>query len=178
MQLWYPACAITGCAAMRDRPRYWLPAMSDVDFDIDGLWPYNFCLGEVQCALGTKMLERIEAINHERARRAERFMKALERYPELSFQHVPEGCGHSFFGICSRHVTTVMGPAHRAMNCSTYWRSPQVSRRLFNTIRFTAIRCSRRRDSVRPIAQKPIAFSTTWCHSRFTSGCRTPSLGS
>jgi dTDP-4-amino-4,6-dideoxygalactose transaminase len=86
-----------------ERPKYWVPAMGDVDFDIDGLWPYNFCLGEVQCALGTKMLQRLDAINAERAQRAHRFMDALREYPELSFQHVPEECGHTWHLLATRY---------------------------------------------------------------------------
>ncbi len=86
-----------------DRRTYWLPAMCDVDFDIGGLWPYNFCLGEVQCALGTKMLPRLDSINTERARRAARFMAAFGDYPELNFQNVPEGCGHSWHLLAARY---------------------------------------------------------------------------
>jgi perosamine synthetase len=86
-----------------DRERYWTPAMSDVDFDIEGLWPYNFCLGEVQCALGAKMLQRLDGINAQRAERARRFMSALAAFPELSFQHVPPGCGHSWHLLAARY---------------------------------------------------------------------------
>ena len=86
-----------------DRSRYWVPAMSNVDFDIDGLWPYNFCIGEVQCALGSKMLERLDAINAERKNRAERFIAAMASFPELVFQKTPEGCGHSWHLLASRY---------------------------------------------------------------------------
>jgi dTDP-4-amino-4,6-dideoxygalactose transaminase len=86
-----------------DRTRYWLPAMSNVDFDIDGLWPYNFCLGEVQCALGTKMLERLDEINRERSLRARRFISAFVGFPELSFQRPAEGCGHSWHLLAARY---------------------------------------------------------------------------
>jgi perosamine synthetase len=86
-----------------DRSRYWVPAMSNVDFDIDGLWPYNFCIGEVQCALGSKMLERLDAINAERKNRAERFIAAMSGFPELVFQKTPEGCGHSWHLLASRY---------------------------------------------------------------------------
>jgi perosamine synthetase len=86
-----------------ERPQYWIPAMSDVDFDIDGLWPYNFCLGEVQCALGTKMLQRLDSINAERSRRAHRFVAAFAEYPELAFQKVPPGCGHSYHLLPARY---------------------------------------------------------------------------
>lgn len=86
-----------------EREHYWLPAMSDVDFDIDGLWPYNFCLGEVQCALGTRLLERIPPMNIERKVRAERFMSAFSDYPELAFQKTPEGCGHAWHLMAVRY---------------------------------------------------------------------------
>lgn len=74
-----------------DRERYWIPAMSNVDFDIDNFWPYNFCMGEVQCAVGIKILERIDSLNRDRNKRAARFIEALSDYPELIFQNVPEG---------------------------------------------------------------------------------------
>ena len=51
------------------RKHYWIPAMGNVDmpeFDGQILWPNNFCLGEIQCALGSKLLERIDDINKER----------------------------------------------------------------------------------------------------------------
>jgi len=28
-----------------ERVRYWVPAMSNVDLDLEGVWPHNFCLG-------------------------------------------------------------------------------------------------------------------------------------
>ena len=30
------------------------------------LWPNNFCLGEIECALGSKLLDRIDIINNEK----------------------------------------------------------------------------------------------------------------
>lgn len=86
-----------------EREHYWLPAMSDVDFDIDGLWPYNFCIGEVQCALGTRLLGRIPRMNAERQARAERFIAAFADYPELAFQKTPEGCGHAWHLMAARY---------------------------------------------------------------------------
>ena len=91
------------------RPRYWIPAMSDVDFDIDGLWPYNFCLGEVQCALGTTMLRRLDSINAERAERARHFITACADFPELIFQRVPEGCGHAWHLLTARYDGRTFG---------------------------------------------------------------------
>jgi perosamine synthetase len=92
-----------------ERSRYWVPAMGDVDFDIDGLWPYNFCLGEVQCALGTKMLGRLDEINREREGRARRFIGAFKEFPELSFQRPAEGCGHSWHLMAARYDGSLWG---------------------------------------------------------------------
>ena len=85
------------------RQRYWVPTMTNVDFDWDGIWPYNFCLGEVQCALGARMLERVEQMNEDRRARATRVREALSSYAELSFQHVPDGCVHSYHLLAARY---------------------------------------------------------------------------
>ncbi len=78
-----------------ERTDYWVPAMSNVDFDIEGVWPHNFCIGEVQCALGIQLLRRIDRINAERTARARRARDVLAGVPELVFQEQPEHCGHS-----------------------------------------------------------------------------------
>jgi dTDP-4-amino-4,6-dideoxygalactose transaminase len=92
-----------------ERPRYWVPAMSNVDFDIDGLWPYNFCLGEVQCALGTKLLDRLDQMNAERKARAERFIAAMADFPELVLQRTPDGCGHVWHLLAARYDGQAFG---------------------------------------------------------------------
>jgi len=86
-----------------ERANYWTPAMTDVDFDIENLWPYNFCLGEVQCALGVRLLDRLETLNAERTARAGRFMEAFGDFPELVFQSTPEGCGHTWHLLATRY---------------------------------------------------------------------------
>ena len=86
-----------------DRPHYWIPAMTDVDFDLDGVWPYNFCIGEVQCALASKLLDRLPAINADRQARAHRFMTALADFPELVFQRQPADCGHTHHLLAARY---------------------------------------------------------------------------
>jgi perosamine synthetase len=95
-----------------DRLHYWKPAMSNVDFDIEGLWPFNFCIGEVQCALGLKLLERLDQINAERMTRGRLFIEALADFPELSFQTVPPDCGHAYHLLAARYD----GAAYGAVN--------------------------------------------------------------
>ena len=71
------------------RDHYWQPAMTNVDVDMEGVWPFNYSLGEAQCALGAKMLERLDAINAYRRQRGEAFRAAVADFPELVFQQVP-----------------------------------------------------------------------------------------
>ena len=83
------------CAYPGPRPHndmdYWVPAMGNVDLpELNGtrLWPNNYCLGEAECALGLKLLQRIDRINAEKRERALRFIDALADFPELEFHRV------------------------------------------------------------------------------------------
>lgn len=80
------------------RSDYWVPAMGNVDMpmlDGDMLWPNNYCLGEVECALGVKLLERIDRINTEKRMRALTFIDALRDFPELEF-HRCDSTRHNY----------------------------------------------------------------------------------
>lgn len=70
----------------RDPKFYWKPAMSNVDIDIEGVWPNNFCIGEVQCALGSAMLPRIQEINDLRRRRFLKFEEASKNLQQIALQ--------------------------------------------------------------------------------------------
>jgi dTDP-4-amino-4,6-dideoxygalactose transaminase len=79
-----------------DRPRYWIPAMSNVDFDIEGVWPNNFCLGEAQCALGSIALKSLEKTNDTLIAQATRIKTALCGVPGITFARIPAGYRHIF----------------------------------------------------------------------------------
>lgn len=81
-----PGVRHNGVRAFENQEYYWQPGMSNVDFDIEGLWPYNFCMGEVQAALGIKLLKRLDEVNQQRKSRALRFIDELKPFPELNFQ--------------------------------------------------------------------------------------------
>ena len=91
------------------RDRYWIPTMTNVDFDWEGVWPYKFCLGEVQCALGSKLLERLDAISEKRRSRAQRFLAALSDFPELSFQKTPAGQDHVYHLLTAKYDGRAFG---------------------------------------------------------------------
>ncbi len=79
-----------------DRERYWKPAMGNLVSGMTGVWPFNFCLSEVQCAVGRKLLRRLDAINARRRVQADFIRSALADVPELAFQKVPEGHQHAY----------------------------------------------------------------------------------
>ena len=79
-----------------DRGRYWVPAMGNLVSGMQGVWPFNFCLSEVQCAVGRRLLRRLDAIDAQRRAQADLIRSALADVPELSFQQVPEGHVHAY----------------------------------------------------------------------------------
>ena len=85
------------------RDRYWVPAMGNVVEPIPGRWPYNFCMGEPNCAVGRLLVKRLDEINAQRRRQADRFIGALADCPELSFQTVPDGCEHVYHLMSARY---------------------------------------------------------------------------
>ncbi len=100
------------CAWNFEREAYWKPAMGNVDLPVPGepaLQPHNFCLGEVECALGCRLLERIDAINDAKRERAIRFIDALAGHPELEFLREP-GRRHNYHLLVARATP---GPAWR-----------------------------------------------------------------
>lgn len=86
-----------------DRPFYWQPAMVNVDFDIEGVWPHNFSIGEIQCALGIQLMSRLKDLNSMRYRNARSIIKSLSDCPELKFQHIPEGSTHVYHLLSARY---------------------------------------------------------------------------
>jgi len=86
-----------------DREKYWQPAMGNLVEPIPGVWPFNFCMGEPNCAVGRLVLKRLDCINKRRREQASRFMQALAEFPELAFQAVPDGCEHVYHLMSARY---------------------------------------------------------------------------
>jgi dTDP-4-amino-4,6-dideoxygalactose transaminase len=78
------------------RERYWVPAMSNVDIDLETVWPNNFSIGEAQCALGSELLKTLDASNDILIAQAARLRKAIAEIPELSVAAIPTGYRHIF----------------------------------------------------------------------------------
>ncbi|MCQ6557650.1 DegT/DnrJ/EryC1/StrS family aminotransferase [Paenibacillus mendelii] len=85
-------CGIRGFEG--ERERYWVPAMSNVDTDIDGVWPYNYCMGEAQCAVGSVMLDTLTANTDKIIEAGLKIRERMSDTPEISFNVIPEGYRH------------------------------------------------------------------------------------
>lgn len=86
------------CSWDFERENYWIPAMGNVDLPIlngEYLMPNNYCLGEVECALGTELLNRIDEINKQKRIRAIKFIELLEEYTTLVF-HKENSIKHNY----------------------------------------------------------------------------------
>ena len=84
------------------REKYWVPAMNDLIEPLPRVWPVNYCLGEVQAAVGRAVLKRLDAINETRRAQADRFRSGLADCPELSFQKVTEPGSHVYHLMSAR----------------------------------------------------------------------------
>jgi perosamine synthetase len=83
---------------------YWIPAMNNVDLpELNGrpLWPNNYCLGEIECAIGIKLLDRIDQMNAEKRQRAIIFIDAIAKNPELEF-HKEDSERHNYHLLAAR----------------------------------------------------------------------------
>ncbi len=79
-----------------ERERYWVPAMSVCDIDIEGVWPNNYCLGEAQCAVGSAELKTLDAVNETLITQARMIIGAMADTPEITFAKVPAGYKHLY----------------------------------------------------------------------------------
>lgn len=86
-----------------ERDRDWVPAGNNIVQPLSNRWPGNYCLPEALAAVGTELLKRLDSINGQRRSQAARFIGALKNYPELSFQHVPDGCEHVYHLMSARY---------------------------------------------------------------------------
>lgn len=81
------------CGFDYERENYWQPAMGNLDLPyLEGhnLLPNNYCLGEVECVLGAKLLDRIDEMNRQKRDRAVKFIEALQEFTDLVFHKVED----------------------------------------------------------------------------------------
>ena len=79
-----------------EREHYWIPAMSNVDIDLEQTWPNNFCIGEAQCAFGAQAIKNLDNINNTLINQAKKLRNALSDIDEISFINIPDGYKNIF----------------------------------------------------------------------------------
>jgi len=103
------------CPYSEGRERYWDPAMSNVDLDMPGVWPKNFCLGEAQCALGSEMFKSLDEINNTLIEQSEKIKAGLADTPEISLARIPEGYRHVFHQFVLHFDGAAFGATRNAL---------------------------------------------------------------
>ena len=78
------------------RERYWVPAMSNVDIDMENIWPNNFSIGEAQCALASELLKTLDSSTDTTIAQAAKLRTALADVPEFTVAEVPAGVRHIY----------------------------------------------------------------------------------
>jgi dTDP-4-amino-4,6-dideoxygalactose transaminase len=87
---------LNGHAPFLNKTDYWLPAMTNLDMDIEGIWPMKSTMTEAQAAVGALVLGRLDHLTVQRRKRGMAFRAAMEEFTELRFQtiHDPEAHSH------------------------------------------------------------------------------------
>jgi len=75
---------------------YWKPAMVNVTSVDSFELPHMMILPEVPCAIGSRLIERLDELNIQREERYWTFRSELSAYEELRFQSVPDHCEPSY----------------------------------------------------------------------------------
>ncbi|EMJ54218.1 DegT/DnrJ/EryC1/StrS aminotransferase family protein [Leptospira interrogans str. UT126] len=104
-----PGLRHNGHAPFLNKTDYWKPAMSNVDLDLDGIWPHNFSLTEVQAALGSVLLKRIALLTEKRRKRAQKFINSFNEFEELSFQKQNDSKAHSYHLLVAKYKAVKNG---------------------------------------------------------------------
>ena len=82
---------------------YWKPAMNNIVNASKNFWPYNFSIGETQCALGSELILRVDELNKIRINRAEKFRSFFRNYEELTFQFLPKNYKNVYHCLVARY---------------------------------------------------------------------------
>lgn len=90
-----PGLRLNGHSPFKDKIKFWLPAMTNVQEDIEGIWPFKSTMSECQAAVGISLLRRLDSLTAARRRRGMRFRSYFSSYKELIFQEIRSEYGHS-----------------------------------------------------------------------------------
>lgn len=82
-----PGLRLNGHRPFPNRERDWLPAMVNVDEDLEDAWPIKSSMTEVQAAVGRSLLKRLDSMISKRRQRALSLRdKIKQNFNEIQFQ--------------------------------------------------------------------------------------------
>jgi perosamine synthetase len=90
-----PGLRLNGHVPFANKSAYWLPAMTNVDQDLEGVWPMKSTMTEVQAVVGRMLLGRLTNLTEQRRERGLAFRSAMANFPELEFQGIHRAEAHS-----------------------------------------------------------------------------------
>ena len=104
-----PALRSFGATPFGDREYYWKPAMGNLTSVLDWEPPHKFTLSEIQCAIGYRLLDQVDALNKIRKDRYWEFRNLLAAFPELTFQKVTAGSESSYHLMPAKYTGSSIG---------------------------------------------------------------------
>lgn len=90
-----PSLRHVGLKPYGKRDRFWLPYLYDI-VRVNGYVPYNFCMNEIQAAVGRVQLKRIDSLNEIRRKIAKKITNVLKDIPQLQVPYEPDGFKHVY----------------------------------------------------------------------------------
>ena len=90
-----PALRHVGMKGYEKKEKYWLPYLYDI-VRVRGEMPYNFCMNEIQAAVGRVQLKKINYLNGVRRKIALRITKGLSNIEGLQLPYEPSGYKHVY----------------------------------------------------------------------------------
>ncbi len=96
---------LNGHAPFTNKEEYWLPAMTNVDEDIPGIWPIKSSMNEAQGAIGSLIIERMDSLTDSRRSLSEFFRTELKNQDELKFQDIHSETAHSHHLLPARCIS-------------------------------------------------------------------------
>ncbi len=86
---------LNGHAPFKNKIEYWLPAMVNVDEDMENVWPIKSTMNEPQAGVGSSLIARMDELTNRRRKRGMLIRDSLKEIKELKFQYIYDNDAHS-----------------------------------------------------------------------------------
>tara|TARA_Y100001954_G_scaffold196437_1_gene212779 strand:- start:950 stop:2125 length:1176 start_codon:yes stop_codon:yes gene_type:complete len=96
---------LNGHAPFTNKEEYWLPAMTNVDEDIPGIWPIKSSMNEAQGAIGSLIIKRMDSLTDSRRSLSKFFRTKFMNQDELKFQDIHSETAHSHHLLPARCIS-------------------------------------------------------------------------